>query len=179
MSNIYSIYKATNIINGKCYIGYDSNWPQRKYSHLSESKNPKLASFHYYFHRTIRKYTPNNFNWEILYTTRDLDVVKYMEKYFILEYNSKQPTGYNMTDGGEGGTGYKWTEKQKQKVKGRPSPHRGKKYPTISVRMKGPLNPMSIRRINKGSFQKGHKISSPNSLATKEKKRQTNFLFSV
>ena len=30
---IFSIYKATNLINDKCYIGFDSNWPNRKNIH--------------------------------------------------------------------------------------------------------------------------------------------------
>jgi len=37
--NIYSIYKATNKITGKIYIGFDSNWPKRKKRHLSNSFN--------------------------------------------------------------------------------------------------------------------------------------------
>jgi phage pi2 protein 07 len=27
---IYTIYKATNTINGKSYVGFDSCWPKRK-----------------------------------------------------------------------------------------------------------------------------------------------------
>jgi len=39
---IATIYKATNLINNKVYIGFDSNWyikKNRKYSHKKHSKN--------------------------------------------------------------------------------------------------------------------------------------------
>ena len=44
MSSIYSIYKATNTINGKVYIGFDSNWPNRQNEHkyLLNTRNQKF-----------------------------------------------------------------------------------------------------------------------------------------
>ena len=63
--NIYTIYKATNTINGKVYIGFDSKWPRRAQDHKSSSFNEKHKDHHSYFHRAIRKYGWNNFIWEV------------------------------------------------------------------------------------------------------------------
>ena len=102
---IYSIYKATNIITGKCYIGFDSNWPARKTKHLFDVVNPNSKSYNCNFYRALRKYGIENFTWEILYQSLDgPHCLNTMESHFISEYNSFQK-GYNMTKGGEGTLG--------------------------------------------------------------------------
>lgn len=94
---IYSIYKATNVINGKSYIGFDSKWPQRLKKHKQNYKNENRK-----FYDAIKKYGWNNFEWNILYQSYDgIHCLKEMESYFIKEYNSFH-NGYNMTLGGEG-----------------------------------------------------------------------------
>lgn len=40
-----------------------------------------------------------------------------MESFFITQYNSKAPAGYNLTDGGDGCKGYKHTEEHKLRMK--------------------------------------------------------------
>ena len=43
--SIYSIYKATNKITRKSYIGFDSNWPRRKNTHRHKyQKNNNYSS---------------------------------------------------------------------------------------------------------------------------------------
>jgi len=119
MSSIYSIYKATNIINGKSYIGFDSNWPSRKEQHKKDSKNTKKD---YCFYNAIRKYGWENFQFELIYQSKDSNHCKdVMEKYFIEEYRTytrfEDCNGYNMTLGGEGTLGYKHTLESKEKVR--------------------------------------------------------------
>lgn len=128
MNHIYTIYKATNKINGKCYIGFDNNWPTRKRAH-------KLAKRKYVFHNAIRKYGWGAFEWEILYQSKDREyTLKIMEPYFIKENNSFiDNNGYNMTYGGEGTIGIKktLTEEHKNKIGlsglGRKAWNKGKK----------------------------------------------------
>ncbi len=111
---IYSIYKCVNKINGKVYIGFDSNWPKRKTSHnyISSSNKSKHSSFH----QAIRKYGWNNFEWEILYQSKDRNhTLKIMEPYFIQEYNSYK-CGYNRTKGGEGTFGKTQSIKNKKNL---------------------------------------------------------------
>lgn len=103
MSNIYTIYKATNNVNGKFYIGFASKWPQRKNSHKWYSKKRKNI-----FYNAIRKYGWEAFSWEVIYQSKDKDhTLKEMEPYFIKENKSYDRNfGYNMTIGGEGTFGY-------------------------------------------------------------------------
>jgi group I intron endonuclease len=106
--NIYSVYKATNKINNKVYIGIDKNWPTRRYAHKSKSK----LSDGFLLHKAIRKYGWDNFDWQIIYQTSDYNHLKYIECIFIEEYNSFK-NGYNQTIGGEGSPGKLQSDKNK------------------------------------------------------------------
>ena len=60
------IYKFTNKITGKIYIGQTNNIIKRKNGHKSESFNPKANGYSLPFHCAIRTYGWNNFDFEIL-----------------------------------------------------------------------------------------------------------------
>lgn len=94
------IYKWTNKINNKSYIGQSINIEQRRRQHIASSYYTKSNTYNTAFHKAIRKYTENNFVFEILCICKpeELDV---LEKYYIDKYNSLVPNGYNMTTGGE------------------------------------------------------------------------------
>lgn len=104
------IYKATNKINGKSYIGYDSNWPNRKRVHKTRAYNNHYTQ--QYFHKAIRKYGWKNFEWEILLEDATLED----EIRLISEYGTFGKNGYNLTVGGEGTFGYKHTKNAKNKM---------------------------------------------------------------
>lgn len=116
--NTYTIYKATNTINQKIYIGFDSSWPTRQQQHLMESAgpNPDDGSV---FHKAIRKYGPDAFTWEVLCQSRDGEhLLNEMEGYFIRLYKSHylDGHGYNMTYGGEGTLGRVHTKETRRKI---------------------------------------------------------------
>lgn len=89
------IYKATNKINGKIYIGQTvQSLAKRKASHKYNAKSIKN-----HFYNAIRKYGFELFDWELLkkcYSSKNLNE---SEKLFIDEFNSINK-GYNSTDGG-------------------------------------------------------------------------------
>ena len=98
---IYTIYKATNKINGKSYVGYSSDWKSRKRLHKHNADKNKKS---YPFYNAIRKYGFDNFIWEVLYQSKDkIHTLEEMESFFIEECNTITPYGYNMKTGGEGG----------------------------------------------------------------------------
>jgi group I intron endonuclease len=101
------IYKVTNLINGKIYIGITKKTlNNRKSNHLS---NAKLKKCNMVFHAAIRKYGSDNFKWETIDRCLFTESLIVLEKHYIELYKSKVPNGYNMTDGGEGHCGYKPT----------------------------------------------------------------------
>ena len=105
---IYSIYKATNTVNGKVYIGFASNFKNRIAVHRSSSNKEDSK-----FYRAIRKYGFDAFVWEIIYQSLDHEFcLNIMEPFFIREYDSKN-SGYNSTDGGDGTVGRIVTPEQR------------------------------------------------------------------
>jgi group I intron endonuclease len=85
------IYKTTNLINNKIYIGQDSK------------NNPKYLGSGLILKKAIKKYGEKNFKKEILEHCINQDELNEREKYWIKELNSIVPNGYNITDGGTGG----------------------------------------------------------------------------
>lgn len=94
---MYYIYKATNKVNNKVYIGQTVNFERRKKEHES-SKNGIHAKC--VFHKAIQKYGKENFEWEIIDKCKTLDEALYLESMYISKYNSctfmKNSNGYNI-----------------------------------------------------------------------------------
>ena len=100
---IYSLYKVTNIINNKVYIGFTKRKSIRRWNeHFWESI---AQSDECVFHKAIRKYGIGNFNFEVICQSKDGEYLsESMEEYFIRKYGSHylDGYGYNMTYGGRG-----------------------------------------------------------------------------
>ena len=85
------IYKITNNINEKIYIGKDSSNKKNYYGSGEAIKN------------SIKKYGKDNFSKEIIDYAVSLEELNNKEIYWIKFYNSMNPKiGYNRSSGGEG-----------------------------------------------------------------------------
>jgi len=98
------IYKITNSLNNKCYIGQTKRNPLlRWYEHkFYADKKVKYKSALY---NAIQKYGINCFSFEILEETEN-EILDEKEIYYINIFDSFH-NGYNNTVGGNGNKGYK------------------------------------------------------------------------
>jgi hypothetical protein len=100
------IYKITNNINGKIYIGQTTlsikiRWKQ----HCSRHKDQVIQ-------RAIRKYGKKNFTIEEIDGANSLSELNYLEQHYIYIHNSKVPHGYNVKNGGLRGSHSEETRKK-------------------------------------------------------------------
>ena len=92
----YYIYKATNKINGKSYVGQTCDFHSRVWQHQRCYEKEDCD-----FHRAIKEFGFDNFSWEIIETCESEDRACELEKYYIEKFNTYRD-GYNMTKGGKG-----------------------------------------------------------------------------
>jgi len=103
----YTIYKITNKINNKSYIGFTRKKIEKRFKeHLYESHNENSNGYNYLLHKAIRKYGDNNFDIIELFKSWDKNYcLNEMENYFINEYRTfvgfEDCFGYNQTLGGQ------------------------------------------------------------------------------
>jgi len=165
------IYKISNTINSKIYIGQTTKSLKKRWSD------------HYYGNRTtiskaIRKYGKDNFSIELIDIAKTLKELNILEEKYIKEFNCISPNGYNLK---HGGNNKRLSEETKQKIsnskkgipnpkislilKGRPAHNKGKpglkrQYkanPKISVALKNKPKSQSHRKNLSISKIKYHK----------------------
>lgn len=109
------IYKVTNKVNGKVYIGQTTNTLEyRKGQHERSAKCTYRPSV--YFHNALMKYGAENFTWEVIDTANSQEELDEKEMKWISIYNSTDKNkGYNLKLGGNGGG--KCTESTLQKLR--------------------------------------------------------------
>jgi hypothetical protein len=92
----YTVYKTTNLINGKIYIG----------CHKTENLNDDYLGSGAIIIKAIQKYGPENFKKEILYICEDSNAMFEMESELVNEHFVSDNTNYNIKLGGRGGFDY-------------------------------------------------------------------------
>lgn len=106
---VSGVYKITNKINGKCYIGKSIDIKAR----FSDHKKPNNLKSHYKIYKAFAKYGIENFSFEIL-SKCPKEYLGKLEMFFIKHFDSVN-NGYNITQGGKGGFGPKHSDGQKEK----------------------------------------------------------------
>ena len=128
MGNIFSgnremiIYKIQNKINLKIYIGKTI-----KSLHIRIIGHLKADT---YIGNALRKYGLQSFEWGIIDTATDIEILNEKEKYWIIFHNCKWPDGYNLTDGGDGVSNITEKTRRRQSLShmGKPSGNKGKHH---------------------------------------------------
>ena len=125
MKKYYTIYKITNIVSKKCYIG----------KHETFDLNDNYFGSGIALKDSIKKYRKDSFKKEIIEFCDNSEILSEREKYWIETENSIIPNGYNISLGGKGGDNFtknpnkddillkmkenrtprKWTEEEKER----------------------------------------------------------------
>ena len=95
---MFVVYKITNLIENKCYIGSSVRVEKRWQQHINTSNNPNSSQYNYPLYEAFRQFGIKNFIFEII--ADDFETIWEMEEYeqqMIDFYNSVKPNGYNQT----------------------------------------------------------------------------------
>lgn len=116
------VYLARNRTNGKAYVGKTKrSLEQRTKEHLQAARSGSDMLFS----RALRKHGPASFEWMVLVeleqgeaTEAQADACLNMyERRMIALYEAHGPKGYNLTDGGDGVSGWSPTAEHRQKIR--------------------------------------------------------------
>lgn len=98
VGKISCVYKITNTLNGKVYIGQTVDYRKRKVGHFSYLR--RNAHRNRYLQKSFNKYGESSFKMEIIKECA-VDELDKLEIYYMRKYNSIDKTlGYNMVIGG-------------------------------------------------------------------------------
>jgi len=139
------IYKITNLLNGKRYIGLTTeSLEQRLRRHACPANDCYLG-------RSIRKYGKENFKIEAVCRANNLDELNDREERLIKLYKTLKPSGYNVCLGGRN------KHRMQSPMKGRKHSEETKKL--MSKRAKGKSKSIETR-LKMSKAKKGIKFSS-------------------
>jgi group I intron endonuclease len=107
------IYKITNTVNNKCYIGQTIKPGKARWNrHLNDAANGSTFALH----AVIRKYGLESFTFEVIAESLQ-PFLDDLEIFFIKLYSTKiNQHGYNMTDGGDGNKGGTRSEETRRRL---------------------------------------------------------------
>ena len=104
-------YIITNKQNGKSYVGITTRKIARRwYEHCYVGNSCGQL-----LNKAINKYGIDAFEIQVVASAKTISDLKELEKQLIVQYQTKVPNGYNLTDGGDGLTGYRHTEEDKKR----------------------------------------------------------------
>ena len=110
------LYKITNQINNKKYIGITNSYKRRFREHKTNHNPNSLIC------KAIQKYGEDNFKFEVLKQNLSIEEACKLEQEHIIKENSLVPNGYNISKGGNINIGSsngraKLTDKEVQYIK--------------------------------------------------------------
>lgn len=117
------IYKITNKLNGKSYIGQTSKTLRTRWNQHCQSNRKRASPL---IRDAIAKYGADNFEAVVLEICKTKDELNEREKYWIFAHGTFVPNGYNLTTGGDR---VELAEESKRKIAqkliGRPTGRKG------------------------------------------------------
>ena len=134
---VYLLIDGTNDME---YVGQTIKTAEKRFREHTKSDC--------YIGRAIRAHREENFVIAVLKDCYSKEELDRWEKHFIRLRNTKCPNGYNMTDGGEGSIGLKFTPEQLARLS---EAHKGHRHTEeqkakISLALTGKKNRLNIAR---------------------------------
>lgn len=103
---MYKIYLITNIENKKQYVGITKFSLEERFSqHIKRG---------FILTEAIQKYGHQKFSIKLIEEVESAERAYELEQYYIKQYDTKVPNGYNLTDGGDGIFGWEASEEYRQ-----------------------------------------------------------------
>jgi len=103
---MYKIYLITNLLNSKQYVGVTKFSLEERF--LQHTKRG------FFLTEEIQKYGEQKFSIELIEEVKIPEQAYELEIFYIKDYNTKVPNGYNLTDGGDGIFGWQPTDEYRQ-----------------------------------------------------------------
>lgn len=97
------IYKITNLLNKKSYIGKSNNIERRFKDHIRLAFTENHKEYNKSLYQAFRKYGIQNFSFNVIEELKDYNLASQREKYWI-NYYQTFTNGYNESLGGDGGS---------------------------------------------------------------------------
>lgn len=91
---LYKIYLITNLSNKKQYVGITKFSIEERF--LQHTRRGFILT------EAIKKYGKEQFSIQLIEQNESIKKGYELEQYYIKEYGTKVPNGYNLTDGGDG-----------------------------------------------------------------------------
>lgn len=96
-TRIHYLYRITNIVSRKTYIGQSVDTVRRWYEHKRAAKDENSSML---ISRAIKKYGNDAFEFEMIAGCKTWADANDMETLLVQQYNSQVPNGYNIAPGG-------------------------------------------------------------------------------
>lgn len=167
------IYKITNKINGKIYIGLTkAKTPRRRWIY---HRRDRSRDTHLPLYKAMNKYGVDSFNFEVIHDNiNSVEELVELEKFYIKKFESyKSSKGYNCTNGGECND---TLVKNKNANFGRKSKH----FIELNRRRKGiPLSAEHRENISKSQIGRLHTNDSKNKMSLRKREDWANGVYST
>ena len=174
------VYKITNTVNNKSYIGISIHEPEkdRIQKHLSGRGNRIIAN-------AIKKYGRDAFTYEVLEENVFDEFLPDLEIAYIEKFNTVAPHGYNLTHGGDHAIPSEDTRRKMSETrKGKPlsTAHRrkiseslrGEKHPNFGKKFSAKMR-QKLSETKKGKKRKPHSAETRRKISEANKGKPRNF----